>query len=169
MGKSGGRDIALQDQLIELLPKLRRFARSLAGGDRDLGDDIAQSAIARALASIDSFAPGTRLDSWMYKIAQNIWIDQLRGRRSQTQHVSLEVVENSAGEDGRKIIEDRSLLAATRCAIEQLPPEQRMVVMLVLVDGLSYKEAAEVLSLPIGTIMSRTHRARAALAAKVFA
>lgn len=161
-------DNDLRNELIAFLPRLRRFTRSLAAGDEDLGDDLAQSTVAKALAGIDSFKPGTRLDSWMYKIAQNIWIDTLRTNRARGTSVSEEVLEHHVGEDGRVVVEMRIDLAATRQAIECLPDEQRAVVMLVLVDGLSYQDASKALGLPIGTVMSRLSRARAVLTEKVF-
>lgn len=158
----------LRQELISLLPRLRRFARSLAGGDPEAGDDLAQSAIERALANIDGFQLGTRLDSWMYKITQNLWIDSRRAQERRGIPVPDDVLADTAGEDGRRVTEARLMLAATRQAIGQLPDEQRSAVMLVLVDGLSYQAASEALSVPIGTVMSRIHRARATLEAKVF-
>ena len=73
-------DQAFSDQLVELLPRLRRFARGLTGS-REEGDDVVQAACERALARRDQFEPGSRLDSWMYRIMQTVWIDQLRKRR----------------------------------------------------------------------------------------
>jgi RNA polymerase sigma-70 factor (ECF subfamily) len=158
----------LREELIAFLPRLRRFTRSLAGGNAEAGDDLAQAAIARALANIGGFEEGTRLDSWMYRIAQNLWIDSRRSERTRGIQVSDEALAYVAGEDGRRVTEARLTLEATRVAIEALPDEQRAAVMLVLVDGLSYQEASASLSIPIGTIMSRIHRARATLEAKVF-
>ena len=158
----------LRQELISLLPRLRRFARSLAGGDAEVGDDLAQAAIERALSHIDGFELGTRLDSWMYKITQNLWIDSRRAVERRGIPVSDEVLASTMGEDGRRVTEARLVLDATRQAIGQLPDEQRAAVMLVLVEGLSYQAASEALSVPIGTVMSRIHRARATLEAKVF-
>lgn len=158
----------IRTELIAFLPRLRRFARSLAGGNPDAGDDLAQAAIERALANMDRFEVGTRLDSWMYKITQNIWIDSRRAEKLRGATVSDEVLTWVAGEDGRRVAETRLTMEATRTAIANLPEDQRTAVMLVLVDGLSYKDAAEALSIPIGTIMSRIFRARATLEAEVF-
>ena len=157
----------IRTELIAFLPRLRRFARSLAGSP-DAGDDLAQAAIERALANMDRFEVGTRLDSWMYKIAQNIWIDGRRAEKVRGTSVSEDALLSVAGEDGRRVTETRLTLEATRSAIEELPDDQRAAVMLVLVDGLSYKDAAAALSIPVGTIMSRIFRARATLEAKVF-
>ena len=158
----------LRRELIAVLPRLRRFARSLARGDPDVGDDIAQAAIERALSAMGRFTPGSRLDSWMYKIAQNIWIDRMRSERSHGTSVSDEVLQSVAGDDGRRVTEAHLTMEATRAAIEELPDDQRSLVMMVLVDGLSYRDAAEAHSIPIGTVMSRIHRARATLEVKVF-
>lgn len=157
----------LREEMIALLPRLRRFARSLAGGDSEAGDDLAQATVARALANIEQFERGTRLDSWMYRIARNLWIDAKRAERAQGTRVSDDVLVSVAGDDGRRVTEARLTLAATRRAIEELPDDQRSALMLVLIDGLSYQDAAQVLSVPIGTVMSRLHRARATLEAKV--
>lgn len=158
----------IRTELIAFLPRLRRFTRSLAGGNPDAGDDLAQAAIERALANMNRFENGTRLDSWMYKIAQNIWIDSRRAEKLRGTTVSDEILASVAGEDGRRVVETRQTMEATRTAIAQLPDDQRAAVMLVLVDGLSYKDAADALSVPIGTIMSRIFRARATLEVKVF-
>lgn len=158
----------LRRQLIEFLPRLRRFTRSLASGDPHLGDDLAQSAVVKALENIDRFAPGTRLDSWMYRIAQNLWIDMLRAERAKGTWVPEEALDHIAGEDGRDVVDVWIDLAATRKAIEELPDDQRAVVMLVLVDGMSYQDASQALALPIGTVMSRLYRARASLTEKVY-
>ncbi|MBB4633917.1 RNA polymerase sigma factor [Sphingosinicella soli] len=161
-------DADLRGELIAFLPRLRRYTRSLAAGDEDAGDDLAQSTVAKALASIESFRPGTRLDSWMYRIAQNLWIDTCRTERAKGIAVPEDALEDLMGEDGREVAEMRIDLAATRRAIENLPDDQRAVVMLVLVDGLSYQDASETLGLPMGTVMSRLSRARAMLTEKVF-
>lgn len=158
----------IRTELIAFLPRLRRFARSLAGGNPDLGDDLAQAAIERALANMHRFEAGTRLDSWMYKIAQNVWIDNRRAEKLRGSTVSDEILTTVAGEDGRRVAETHLTMEATRAAIANLPEDQRAAVMLVLVDGLSYKDAADALSVPIGTIMSRIFRARATLEAEVF-
>jgi len=151
------------EQLVELIPRLRRFARSLARSAAD-ADDIAQAAIERALVNQDSWKPGTRLDSWLYRIAQNLWRDELRAHRRRAEPLDgLDV----AGEDGRdsftRLIEVGEVAESFHC----LPEEQRLVLSLVVLDGLSYQEAADVLEVPVGTIMSRLARARGKLAARM--
>jgi RNA polymerase sigma-70 factor, ECF subfamily len=149
------------DQLIAVLPRLRRFARGLAGAPAD-ADDLVQAACERALARAHQFEEGTRFDSWMFRIVQTIWIDQLRAREVRKE--DGDVAEERLGSDAAvRRIEARLALAEVRQAIQLLPPDQRTVLMLVTVEGLSYKEAAVVADVPVGTIMSRLARARTAL------
>jgi RNA polymerase sigma-70 factor (ECF subfamily) len=124
------------------------------------GDDLVQSTCERAIRARDTWQPGTRLDSWMFRIMRNHWIDRLRRRRLENSVVSLQGDEILAGEDGRQTLAARDELAVVRDAILQLPEEQRTVLILVCVEALSYREAAEVLEVPIGTVMSRLARAR---------
>ena len=153
----------LRHALIPILPRLRRFCLSLTG-NRDSGDDLAQAAIARALAAESQFQAGTRLDSWLFRIAQNLHIDAARRRTTRGTEVNDDVLAGQSGSDGREIVEQRSDLAQVRKHFASLPEEQRMILNLIVVDGLSYKDAAEVLEVPMGTVMSRLSRARTALA-----
>ena len=149
------------DQLIAVLPRLRRFARGLSGSAAE-ADDLVQAACERALAREHQFQEGTRFDSWMFRIVQTIWIDQLRARDVRKE--DGEVPEERLGSDMPvRRIEARLALGEVRLAVDRLPPDQRTVLMLVTVDGLSYKEAAEVVGVPVGTVMSRLARARIAL------
>ena len=151
----------VHEQLAALLPRLRRFARNLTRNPHD-ADDVVQMALERALAKLDQWRSDARLDSWMFKIVRNVWIDELRsrGRRSKI------FVEAEAGESvGEALIERASDLMAVQSAMARLPEEQRLAVSLVLVEGLPYKEAAEVLDIPIGTLTSRLARGREALQA----
>jgi RNA polymerase sigma-70 factor (ECF subfamily) len=149
-------------QIVALLPRLRRFCMAIAGG-ADAGDDLAQATIERALSRIDQWEEGTRLDSWMYRIAQNIRIDQARSAKVRGIQVDVEALVSVQGDDGRSILEARSDLAAAQSAMAALPDDQRVLMALVVLDGQSYKEAAETLSIPVGTVMSRLARARRAI------
>lgn len=153
----------VQAELIQLLPRLRSFARSLTGAP-DQADDLVQAAVEKGLRNLSSFAPGTRLDAWMFRIIRNCWIDALRARRA-TVGLDVELEETLAGEDGRTTSEARLHLADVRRAMMGLPEDQRAVLMLVCVDGLRYREVAQVLEVPEGTVMSRLSRARLALVA----
>lgn len=155
-------DFVFRQELVSLLPRLRRFALALAGRS-DLAEDLLHSAIERALRNWGSFQTGRRLDSWMFKIMQNHWIDT---RRSQA-GARLEDIDDIdlPGEDGRDVVEARDDVRAARVAFDALPDDQRTVLTLVVLDDLSYAEAADVLNVPIGTIMSRLSRARAGMSA----
>lgn len=145
--------------IIAALPRLRRFCHAMAGNPAD-GDDLMQSTIEKALAHSDQFRKGTRVDSWMYRIAQNLHIDRTRTSRRRGTVVPVEDAYDLIGDDGRVTVESRSELAAAQRALSAVPDEQRAAFVLVVVEGLSYKEAAETLEVPIGTIMSRIARAR---------
>jgi RNA polymerase sigma-70 factor, ECF subfamily len=149
------------DQLIAVLPRLRRFAAGLTRSASE-ADDLVQAACERALAREHQFQEGTRFDSWMFRIVQTIWIDQLRAHNIRKE--DGEIAEERLGTDEPvRRVEARLALAEVRRAVSLLPPDQRSTLMLVTVEGLSYKQAAEVAGVPIGTIMSRLARARIAL------
>jgi RNA polymerase sigma-70 factor (ECF subfamily) len=160
---AGGNSVSNRfgDQLIAVLPRLRRFARGLTGSAVE-ADDLVQAACERALARQHQFEEGTRFDSWMFRIVQTIWIDQIRSRDVRKE--GAEFAEERLGSDEPvRRVEARLALDEVRRSIDRLPPDQRTVLLLVTVDGLSYKEAAEVIRVPVGTIMSRLARARIAL------
>ena len=147
----------LKAEIAALLPRLRRFARTLTNAQRDDADDLVQLAVEKALTRLSQWQPGTRVDSWMFRIMQNAWIDEIRSRQRRA--------ETALDEDGLEALApvEPGRLAeqlALRRAIASLGEEQRAVVGLVLVEGLSYAEAAEVLGWPIGTVTSRLARAR---------
>jgi RNA polymerase sigma-70 factor (ECF subfamily) len=148
-------------QIVVMLPRLRRFARGLAGS-ADQADDLVQGACERALKAIDTWQPGTRLDSWMFRIVHNLWVDTARKRRREVpEDPDFEV----AGEDGRRTALGRLELMDVRAAIARLPADQRDALVLVCIEDFSYRDAAETLGVPIGTVMSRLARGRQALAA----
>ncbi|MGH7089015.1 MAG: RNA polymerase sigma factor [Stellaceae bacterium] len=156
---------SFSDQLIAVLPRMRRFARGLAGSAAE-ADDLVQAACERALGRAHQFQEGTRFDSWMFRIVQTIWIDQLRARDVRREGSEEEGLHVGSDESVRRA-EARIALAEVRDALGELPAEQRNALLLVTVDGLSYKEAAEIAEVPVGTIMSRLARARIALQAKL--
>lgn len=158
--------MAFENEMLALLPRLRRFAHSLARNPAD-ADDLCQAAVERALKSRDQWQPGTRLDSWMYRIMRNHWIDTARARtRHGETFVDAEAGE-SIGDRGDAAIEAHVELGNVGRAMAMLPPEQREAVALVLVEGFAYKEAAEILEIPMGTLTSRLVRGREALMAKL--
>lgn len=153
---------ALTEEIIALLPRLRRFALTLTRHADD-GDDLVQMTVERALPRLDTWKEGSRLDSWLFKIMQNIWIDQVRARRVRGAQVSDDDLGDLPGLDGRATLDARLTLKDTLKAVMRLPDEQRAALLLVAVEGYSYRDAAEVLQVPIGTIMSRIARARLSL------
>ena len=149
------------DQLIAVLPRLRRFAAGLSRSTTE-ADDLVQAACERALTREHQFQEGTRFDSWMFRIVQTIWIDHLRSREIRKEDGDIAEERLGTDEPVRRV-EARLALAEARRAMALLPPDQRTTLMLVTVEGLSYKQAAEVAGVPVGTIMSRLARARIAL------
>lgn len=99
----------------------------------------------------------------MYRIAQNLHIDEARRRKTRGTEVDIEDRQDIAGGDGLRLVEGRSDLAMARAAVASLPEDQRAVVALVVLEGLSYRDAAETLGVPLGTVMSRLSRARRAI------
>ena len=154
--------------MVELLPRLRRFSYALTGS-LDKADDLVQETCARALASADQWQTGTRLDSWMYRIAQNLWFDRLRATKVRGEVVDVDTAIDLVGSDGRSVTESRLMLRAVAQNISQLPSDQQLVLTHVCIDGLSYKDAADALGIPIGTVMSRLARARQTLHAAMTA
>jgi len=152
----------VRHQIVELIPRLRRFACVLTGS-RDAADDIVQTALERALTRLDQWQPDTHLDRWLMRILHNVWIDEVR-RNRRFVNVS-DVSDLDLGSDpGDRRAEAHVALSQARAAIARLPAQQRDVLALVCVDGRSYKEAAEILEVPVGTVMSRLARARKQLA-----
>jgi RNA polymerase sigma-70 factor (ECF subfamily) len=147
-------DVRFGQELAALLPRLRRFAMVLTGSVAD-ADDLTQAALERALSRQRQFTPGTRLDSWVFRIAQNLWIDQARSRKARGPHAELEEAYDAPVKD-----QDMAGRIDITNTIASLPEDQRAVVGLVLVEGWSYQEAAHMLQAPVGTIMSRLARAR---------
>jgi RNA polymerase sigma-70 factor (ECF subfamily) len=151
-----------ENALVALLPRLRRFAHGLARSPAD-ADDLTQATIERALRSKDQWQAGTRLDSWAYRIMRNLWVDTARAR---ARRAKVEAPAEDAGElgsDPREGMDAAIDLARMMAAMARLPDEQREIVALILIEGFGYRETAEMLGLPIGTVSSRLVRGRTAL------
>ena len=151
----------VREQLGALLPQLRRFARVITRHVQD-ADDLVQVAIEKALTHADQWRPESRLDSWMFGIMKNAWIDEIRARRRRER---VHAPEEAGATVGDASAAAREIALSVQAAMARLPEEQRLAVALVLVEGLAYKEAAEVLGIPIGTLTSRLARGREALQA----
>ena len=144
--------------VASLLPRLRRFGLALTGSRAD-ADDLVQNACERAMRRAGQLRDHSRADSWIYHIMRNLWVDEVRARRVRA-HDSLDAADNVAGIDGVAAAEGHITLGAVRRCLGRMSADHRAVLVLVCVDGLSYRETAEVLDLPIGTVMSRLSRAR---------
>ncbi len=147
--------------LASVLPRLRRFAHGLTRDGAD-ADDLTQQTAERALKSRALWQVGTNFDAWAYRIMRNLWIDTARSRQRQAKIFAPEEAGEQIGAPGEAeaSVERRYLMRA----MGKLSDEQREVVALVLIEGLSYAQAAEVLDVPAGTVASRVGRGREALA-----
>ena len=158
--------LSFEDQLAGLLPRLRRFAHALSRNPAD-SDDLTQATIERALRSREQWQEGTKLDSWCYRIMRNLWIDTARANSRKMAREAPEEEGLGIGEDPRPAMDAAVDLRRVMNAMGQLPDEQREIVALILIEGLGYREVAELLDLPIGTVSSRLVRGRTALLAMV--
>ena len=151
----------LSTALPALLPRLWRFALRLAVNRHD-AEDLVQRACVRALERRHQLQPGTSLMSWLFSIAHTVWLNELRARqiRSRASMQWSEEHSDPLAEAAALTPEMDAMHRQVVAAVEQLPDAQRAVMLLVAVEGLSYREAAEALDVPIGTVMSRLARAR---------
>lgn len=145
-------------ELEALIPRLRRFARALTGS-REAADDLTQDALERAWIKRELWQPGTNLRAWLFKVMHGVFVNGARGRRATEsldamQEVGAEAADESAGAETAIALRD------LRNALARLPDEHRAVLLLVALEQFSYAEAAAVLGVPIGTVMSRLSRAR---------
>lgn len=152
---------ALRLQIVALIPRLRRFALGLTRNGPE-ADDVVQMALERAISKINQFQPGTRLEAWMFRIVKTTWLDDRRRMARRPAENNDQAVNEFAGERLPQT-DALDLRADIARALDALSEDQRAVVLLVLVEGQSYDEASEILNVPVGTIMSRLSRARAAL------
>ena len=141
-------------QVVAFIPRLRRYARALAG-DRAAADDLVQDTLERALAKFHLWKRGTDLRAWLFTIMHNVYVNKLRARRelSSLDDEALELPVRAAHD---AVLEARDLERALR----RLPAKQREVLLLVVLEDMTYEQAARTLEVPIGTVMSRLSRAR---------
>ena len=154
--------VDIREEIVAFLPRLRRFAYSLTGNLAD-GDDLVQEACLRALDRAHQWQDGTRIDSWMFRIAQNLWIDKARAAKVRNDARLSMQLDAELNHTSQNAAEHRLALKAVSDGIAALPADQQVVIALVCVDGLSYREAADAVGVPIGTVMSRLSRARQTL------
>jgi RNA polymerase sigma-70 factor, ECF subfamily len=148
------------DEIEKSVPALRRYARALTR-NADRADDLVQDCLERAINKRGLWTPTGTLQGWLFRILLNLWRNEARTQRRRGEHVPFDglLVEPSvaAPQPGRIALAEMSR------AIDKLADEQREALLLVVLEGMSYEEAASVLQIPIGTLMSRLGRARAAL------
>jgi RNA polymerase sigma-70 factor (ECF subfamily) len=147
------------DSIVELIPRLRRYARALAG-DRVAADDLVQDTLERAWSKFHLYRRGTDLRAWLFTVMHNVYVNQLRAARpaAPLEEDMPELAQAARDTDGL-VLRDLDL------AIRRLPPDQREVLLLVALEDMSYEAAAGTLGIPIGTVMSRLARAREKLRA----
>jgi len=146
----------LEPDIVALIPRLRRYARALTA-NADMADDLVQDCLTRGLSKMHLWRRGTDLRAWLFTIMHNLHVNNTRRNRIRpdTQGESdWRSGSQPAGQD--EVVELRSIVAALR----QLPEEQRAVVVLVGIEEMSYREAADILAIPVGTVMSRLARGR---------
>ena len=153
---------AVKAGLREHLRRLWRYGLVLSGS-RDAADDLVQATCLRALERAHQFRPGTHLDRWLMTILHSIWLNDIRAARYR-QGQGLVDAEAALVFDGAENMETNISASQVLTHVQSLPEAQRETVFLVYVEGFSYREAAELLEIPIGTVMSRLAGARAKLA-----
>jgi RNA polymerase sigma-70 factor, ECF subfamily len=155
------------DPVTEGIPaELRRLWRYglVLSGNRDTAEELVQATCVRALERAHQFAAGTRLDRWLIAILRSIWLNELRSRKVR-QGQGLVDADAVLVFDGLRATEANIMAGQVLRAVQGLPEAQRETVYLVYVEGMTYREAAETLAVPIGTVMSRLAGARARLSA----
>jgi RNA polymerase sigma-70 factor (ECF subfamily) len=154
---------AVRAGLASMLARLWRYGLVLSGS-RATAEDLVQATCLRALERAHQFEVGSRLDRWLMAILHSIWLNELRAARYR-RGAGLVDAEAALVFDGLKAVETNILAAQVLAEVQALPEAQRETVFLVYVEGLTYREAAELLAVPVGTVMSRLAAARERLAA----
>lgn len=149
--------INFRRQVIALLPRLRRYARALLRGDIEAAEDLVQDCVERALVKSDYWRRGTDLRAWLFTIMHNLYVNYVQRKDNGPQFVDIDtepVEQSTAGP------EQYIFLAELQAALDELPPDQHEIILLVALEGLRYHEVAQILGIPEGTVMSRLARAR---------
>jgi RNA polymerase sigma-70 factor (ECF subfamily) len=168
------------DQAMEMMPSLYSAALRMTRNRAD-AEDLVQETYLRAYRGFDGFQEGTNLKAWLYRILTNTYINSYRAKKRRPDETELDEVEDlylyhriggleaaMAGRSAEDELLDRFTEAEVKEAIEELPENFRMAVLLADVEGFSYKEIADILDIPIGTVMSRLHRGRKALQKRLY-
>lgn len=148
-----------QRALLGLLPRLRRAARARLGSV-DEADDLVQATCERAWRARAQWAPGSGFENWVFTIMHNLRIDQVRAGAARGIEAEPDALETVADDRWNRQVEARAMLGRVAEVLQTLPEAMREVLSLVTIEGLSYQEAADVLGIPVGTVMSRLSRGR---------
>jgi RNA polymerase sigma-70 factor (ECF subfamily) len=146
--------LTLGAELIEHIPRLRRYARALTR-DVNQADDLVQDTLERALVKLDLWRPGTDLRAWLFTLMHNLFVNQVRAGR--LPEADLDAAQDIPVNGGQM---DAMALRDIHAALGRLPAEQREVILLVGLEQFGYAEAARILEVPLGTVMSRLSRGR---------
>jgi len=171
-GVAGAGDEAVADEIVDLQPRLFRFAWSLTG-DPEEASDLAQETTARALHALPSFTPGTNLRAWLFRILRNVYLNRRRAARLHSVPIPQELARADAvfAHGGVRAVEQEVLVRAdvqaVLAAFRSLPERYSTPLYLTAIAGRSYAEVATELQIPLGTVMSRIHRARQMLLARL--
>ncbi len=153
---------ALHRELVQLAPQLRRYAYALTRNPAD-ADDLLQATLERVLSK--TMPEDVELVKWTYRVCRNIWIDEIRSRRIRREAVPQIASAPALQVSTEDEVASRFALQRAQAGIDKLPDDQREVLTMVAIAGMAYRDAAEALAIPSGTVMSRLARARASLAA----
>ncbi len=150
-----------REELVGALPRLRRFGLVLAGSEAD-ADDLLQATCERALSRWTQFSDGSRIDSWLFSIMHSIWKNTVR-KKTTRRRAHGELARGTSFVDGDRVVSGKIAVTEVLSRLRQLDPDQAAALTLVALDGLSYREAADVLEIPQGTLESRIARGRIVL------
>lgn len=151
-----------REEILAELPALRRFCMSLVGQGAD-ADDLVQATVERLLTK--GMPADAHPGKWVFRVCKNLWIDELRFRQVRIRMAHMVVEDPSHGPSLEQVAAGQLEARSVLIALGGLPEQQRMALSLVAIEGKSYAEAADILQIPVGTIMSRIARARQSLAA----
>ena len=146
-----------REALMAELGGLRRYCYSLTGSAAD-ADDLLQATVEKLLQK--GMPDDAHPAKWSYRVCKNVWIDEIRSREVRQRHSNSATDGDEASLSTEEVADGEREIAAVSRALDQLPNEQRLALTLVAVEGKTYAEAAEILEVPVGTIMSRIARAR---------
>ncbi|MDQ6910679.1 MAG: sigma-70 family RNA polymerase sigma factor [Actinomycetota bacterium] len=168
------------DVAMEYMPSLYTAALRMTRNPSD-AEDLVQETYLKAYRAFDRFQEGTNLKAWLYRILTNTFINSYRAKKRRPEESDIDDVESlylyrrlgglagsTSGRSAEEEVLDHITDSEVKEAIEALPEQFRMAVLLGDVEGFSYKEIAEILDVPIGTVMSRLHRGRRALQARLY-